>query len=348
MIRLLLLTFALLTSLFANKVIYFNYEELPQRVVQGEIFPVTIKSLSTVKEFEDIAYTFSNASGLKILDETPIREKRGKYFYDTFHFLSTEKFARLPDVEASLVASQEFDTSTILGEQLNIITLNPKTNFSNIIANSLSLDEYKTTSYDDKHNIVVFVASATNCDIEAMHFSNVYKQGSESIQNSYDNSKITYFVVLDKKLENFSFSYFNLLNNSFSMLNIPIIVEDDSVTTQSDLKPKDQSHERVKMLIAAAISALLFIFLLFRRKYIYLVFLIIPLAYIAFLAMPEQQICIKEGTQIHLLPVENGTIFETTDSQLTLLKEGNTKKFIKVKLQNEKIGWIKNEDICTY
>jgi len=347
-IKLLLLTLVLFSSLYANKVIYLNYEDIPHRVVKGEIFPVTIKSLSTVKNFEDIEYTFSNAIGLKILDKTPIREKKGKYYYDTFHFLSTAKWAKLPDVEASLISSQEFNVSTILGEDLNIITLNPKKNFSNIIADSLTLQEYKTTNYDNKHNIVIFMASAYNCDISAMHFKNVYKQGSESLKESYLDSKITYFVVVDKKVENFTFSYFNLLTNSFSELNIPIIVDDDSVTTQSDLKPKDQSHERIKMSIAAGIALLAFIVILFRRKYIYFILVLIPLAYIGYLAIPEQQICIKEGAQIRLLPVENGTIFETTSSELTLFKEGSKKGFVKVKLQNEKIGWIKNEDICTY
>jgi hypothetical protein len=347
-IKLLLLTLVLFSSLVANKVIYLNYEEIPHRVVKGEIFPVTIKSLSTVKDFEDIKYTFSNAVGLKVLDITPIREKKGKYYYDTFHFLSTEKWARLPDVEASLISSQEFNISKISGEDLNIITLNPKKNFSNIIADSLTLQEYKTTNYDNKHNIVIFIASAYNSDISAMRFKNVYKQGSESIKESYLDSKITYFVVVDKKIENFTFSYFNLLTNSFAELNIPIVVDDDSVTTQSDLKPKDQSHERVKMSIAAGIALLTFVFILFRRKYVYLIFLLLPLAYIGYLAIPEQQICIKKGAKIHLLPVENGTIFETTTSELNLFKEGKTKGFVKVKLENEKIGWIRNEDICTY
>jgi len=348
-IKLLLLSLLFFSSLYANKVIYLNYDEIPSRVVKGEIFPVTIRSLSTIRDFDDIVYDFSNTKGLKRLTNTPKREYRGKYFYDTFYFLSTSSRAKLPDINASLIASQEYNaTSQILGKKLNIITLNPKSNFSNIIANNFELLEYKTTTYDNRHNIVVFVASAKNCNIKAMEFKNIFKQGKESIHESYLDSKITYFLVIDKKIENFSFSYFNLQKNKFSLITIPIVVDDDSVTTQSDLKPKDQSKERLKMSIAAGIAFIAFIVILWRKKYIYLVFVIIPLVYIAYLALPEQEICIKQGTQIRLLPVENGTIFETTTLEYRLLKEGSVKNFVKVKLKNEKIGWVKNEDICSY
>jgi hypothetical protein len=347
-IKLLLLTLLVVSSLFANKVIYISYDEIPSRVVKGEVFPITLKVLSTVRNFEDINYTFSNYSGIEILNEIPFREEKGKYFYDTFYLLSTKSYAKLPDVEASLIALDDYNSTKILGKELNIITLNPKKNFSNIIANNFELQEYKTTSYDNRHNIIVFVALAQNSNIKAMHFKNVYKQGIESINDSYLDSKITYFVIVDKKIENFSFSYFNLPKNKFININIPIIVDDDSVTTQSDLKPKDQSRERLKISIAAGITLLGFIFILWRKKYIYLVLILLPVAYILYLAIPQKSICIKKGANIRLLPVENGTIFETTTTQYYLTKEGSVQNFIKVKLKNEKIGWVKNEDTCSY
>jgi hypothetical protein len=341
-----LLSLLFISTLFGNKVIYSNYENTPKRVVKGEIFPVTLKSLSTVRDFKDIDYKFLKPSGVEVLTKYPKREKKGKYFYDTFYLLATKSWAALPDVKASLIASKEYNATIIKGSKLNVITLNPKNNFSNIVAKNFELLEYKTTSFDATHNIIVFVATAENSNIKAIHFNNVFKQGIESISQSYLNSRVTYFLVIDKKVENFTFSYFNLSKNKFLTLSIPIVVNDDSVTTQSDLKPKDQSHERIKMTIAGVIALLFFVFVLWRRKYIYLIFVIIPLIYIAYLAVPEKEICIKEGASIRLLPVENGTIFETTQSPIRLLKEGEVKNFIKVQLLNERIGWVKNEDIC--
>jgi len=331
------------------KVIYLSYKDLPKRVLKGEIFTITIKTLSTVKDFTDVLYKLSNSTGLKLLSDYPTRDMDNRYYYETFYFLVTSRVARLPDIEATLLNynEEQFKKTTLRGEKLNVVTLNPKKDFSNIIADHFELQEYKTTSYDQNNNIVVFTATATNCDIASFKFSNVIKQGAESIIPSYFDSKITYFAVINKELKTFSFSYFSLKNNRFINVDIPIIVSDDSVTTQSDLKPKDQSHELLKMQIAAGVALIGFIVILWRRKYIYLIFILIPLAYIAYIGVPSKEVCIKEGADIHLLPVINGTIFETTPRVYHLQKEGEAKDFTKVKLQNEKIGWVKNEDICS-
>lgn len=330
------------------KVIYLSYENMPARVLKGEIFTITIKALSTVIDFTDITYKISEATGLKLLNEYPSREADSKYYYDTFYFLTTEEGAILPNFTATLLnyGGDQFKRTTLQGKKLNVVSLNPKKNFSNIIANSFEILDYKTTSYDQTHNIVVFTATATNCDIASFELTNVAKQGIESVVESYFDSKITYYAVIDKNIENFSFSYFNLIKNNFALVNVPIIVNDDSVTTQSDLKPKDQSHERLKMSIAAVVGVIWLIIVLLRRKYIYIIFVAIPLAYIVYIGMPSKDVCIKSGTDIHLLPVSNGTIFETTSNVYYLQKEGKAKDFVKVKLKNEKIGWVKNEDIC--
>ena len=331
------------------KVLYLSYKDLPKRVLKGEIFTITIKTLSTIKEFIDVTYTLSNSKGLKLLSEFPSRDMDSRYYYETFYFLATSRFARLPDIEATLINyhQDQFKKTTLIGEKLNVISLNPKKDFANIIANNFELQEYKTTSYDENNNILVFTATATNCDIASFKFSNVVKQGLESVIESYFDSKITYYAVINKDIKTFSFSYFKLQNNRFINVDIPIIVNDDSVTTQSDLKPKDQSHVLLKMQIATGIAIAGFIIILWRRKCIYLIFILIPLAYILYIGTPSKEVCIKQGSSIHLLPVVNGTIFETTPIIYHLQKEGEAKGFTKVKLQNDKIGWVKNEDICS-
>ncbi len=333
-----------------EKVLYLQFDKIPTRIIKGEIFPVTIRTLSTTNDFTELVYSFFNAKGVEIINTTPYSSQREKYFYDTFYFKALSTGARLPDIEASLISTtdNEYESAILRGTKLNIVALNPKRNFSNIIANSFVLSDYKTTSFDNMHNIVIFVAEATNCDIDKLKLNNVYKQGIESSTNSIEKSKITYFVVIDKKIENFKFTYFNLLENDFKTISIPIIVDDDSVTTQSDLKPRDQSKEKLKMFIAIAISIFLLILIVWRKKYIYSVLLIFPITYSAYVAIPSKEICIKVGSNIYLLPVHNGTIFETTDKIIYLRAEGEVKDFTKVKLLNNKIGWVKHEDLCSY
>jgi hypothetical protein len=332
-----------------QKVIYLSYEKIPQRVIKGEIFKVTIKTLCVVKDFVDITYELSGSEGLKLLSDFPSRETDPKHYLETFYFLATSENAKLPNFKATLLDynNKKYDTTTLEGEKLNVISLNPKSDFSNIIANSFDIVEYKTTSYDATYNIVVFVAAATNSNISALKLNGVYKQGIESVADSYLNSKVTYYAIIDKRVENLAFSYFNVIKDKFIQINIPIIVNDDSVTTQSDLKPKDQSHEILKMGIATIVAIIAFLIILWKKQYIYLIFIIIPLVYVLYTGTPSKEICIKEGSSIYLLPVANGTIFETTSSQYNLQKEFEVKGWAKVQLRDKKIGWVKDEDICS-
>ncbi|MDF1875572.1 hypothetical protein JHD48_07480 [Sulfurimonas sp. SAG-AH-194-I05] len=344
--KLLLVTLFLLTTLSA-KVLYLSYEKVPTGVIKGEVFTLTLKTISTVKEFEDIEYKFKNYWGVKLLNRVPYREADGQTYRESFQFLVTKNAVKLPDITATLIASQKFSSSTIKGKKLTSIALNPKSDFSNIVANSLEVIEYKTTSYDIQHNIIILTAIADNANLKAMKFQNVFKQGIESVSKTYVDPRITYFIIIDKKIEDFSFTYFDLISNRFEKITIPIVVDDDSVTTQTDLKPKDQSKEKIKINIAGSIAIVILLFALWRRRYVYLVLVIFPGVYIAYISTPTKIVCIKQGTNIHLLPVKNGTIFETTSSEYNLQKEGSVTNFIKVKLENEKIGWVKNEDICS-
>ena len=89
-----------------------------------------------------------------------------------------------------------------------------------------------------------------------------------------------------------------------------------------------------------------FLLFVFRRKIIYFIGVIIPALYIAYAAVPIEYACIKEGSPIYLLPMENSTTFEVTSKRLSLEVQGSITGFKKIKLENNKIGWVKNEDLC--
>lgn len=333
----------------APKILYLSYESVPQRVINGEIFPVVIKSLSTRPAFQNISFALQNANGVNFIDQNQSRTKEGKYFYDTFYFQANNETAVLPDFVASTADAYGNiypAKTTLKGMPLNVITLNPKDDFSNILADSFEINKYKITSYDKNYNIVLFAATAIRSDLSKINIQGVTKQGIESLDNNFLNPKVTYYAIIKKDIETFTFSYFNLQEQKFKKISIPVIVDDDRVTTQSDLKPKDQQFSTIKIIITAVIFALLLLYIIWKRKYILVIFLILPTAYIIYLAKPLQVICVKEGSNVYLLPLRNGTIFEQLNSNKSLEVEGTTKGYKKIKLDN-KIGWIRDEDICS-
>ncbi len=338
------------TTVVSPKILYISYDSVPQRVINGEIFPITIKSLSTKSDYQDISFSFENGSGVNLIEENSNHTKNGKYFYDTFYFQATKNDATLPDFVVSAFNSNGDAypaTTTLKGQALNVITLNPKDNFSNIIADSFSITNYKITSYDKNFNIILFTAVASRSDLANIHINNVTKQGIESLDNSFMSPKITYYAIIKKDVENFTFSYFNLQEQKFKKISFPVVVDDDRVTTQSDLRPKDQEFWKIKVAVATSILIILLFLILWKKRYIYLIVLIIPAAYILYTIKPSEIICVKEGTNIYLLPLRNGTIFEQTYKVDHLEVEGTTKGYKKVKLENNKIGWVRDEDICS-
>ncbi len=339
------------TSSIEQKVLYLTYEKKPKRVIKGELFGVTVKTLCVLPDIEDIEYELSNQKGVEILnDGVPFRQQDERYFYDTFYFKATATDVRLPDITAHVVDyfGTQHRPTTLAGEKIEAIALHPKEDFCNIIAKELTIKRYKTTTYDDLHNIVVFLAEAKQTFLSDFHLNNVASQGFESLSDTIDSSRMIYYAVIDKKIENLTFSYFNTLKNDYITLNIPIIVEDDRVTTQSDLKPKDSSKQKIKMFIALGIIAFGVVMLLWRQRYIYIALIVIPAVYVIVLMMPQEQICIKESSKIRILPLQNSTIFKITQQRTYLNKIGQTEGFVKVELDDNKIGWVKNEDLCSY
>jgi len=337
-------------EVYEQKVLYLNYEFVPKRVIAGEIFSITIKTLSIIPNIQEIHYSFSNQKSLKVLNpDNPSREIKGKFFYDTFYFKALSSNIRLPDIIASIDEEygRVYKPTVLKAKEIESIKLNPPDDFCNIIAKDLQLVKYKTTSYDQSHNIIVFSLEAKQTMLEDFHINGIEKQGIESITDTIEESKMIYYVVVDKKIENFIFSYFNINQNRYIKLNIPVIVDDDSVATQSDLKPKDQSKQKIKIFIALFVVAFGIVMLLWKKQYIYIFFIIIPAIYIAYIMVPDKRICVKKDTKVRILPLENGTVFEVLASDTILDKISNTDNYIKVELHNHKIGWVKNEDICS-
>lgn len=359
--RLILLFALLFTSLYAEsfeysdepevieKVLYLNYEKIPKRLFKNEIFTITIKTLSTIGRSEDIIYHFSNKSGVKLLSDIPERSKRGTYSYATFYFQATSQWIRTPDIMAELVLSSSGRSysSTLRGKKIDGVKLNPDIDFANILADSFTLTNYKTTRYDRKHNIAVFSATTMRCNIEDFSLSGYKKQGFESMKASYDESTMTYYAIIPNKLENLTFTYFNPKLAKFKTVMIPIIIDSDTVSTQTDLKPREHTHELIKMGVAGAVAVTALLMLIIRRKLGYAILIILPLVYIAYAAIPIRYACINAGSPIYLLPMENGTIFEEASGQYSLEVQGEIKGYTKVKLQNNKIGWVRHEDLCT-
>lgn len=332
-----------------QKVLYLNYESLPKRLIKGEKFTITYKVLSTDTSFDDLVYKFDNYYGLERLNKEPIRKIKDYYYFDTFEFIATNEMLKTPDVTLFLQFNGYYKSNptTLKGETIPVISLNSDKRFSNIIADSFILKKYKTTSYDNKSNVIVFNASAKNCNLQSIKFQNIDKQGIESFDINKTVSTITYYMVVNKNLDTFEFTYYNLKENKFKSVIIPIIVDDDSVSTQSDLKPTQNKQKIIKLIIASALLFLAILAFILFRKYSLLLLIVPSIIYIVYNFIPLETICAKKGADLLLLPMDGGTIMTQLERRENFEVLNSVGEFYKIKYNN-KIGWINSENICKH
>ncbi len=252
----------LLSTLHAEKVLYLTYEDPPTRVVQGEYFPLTVKLLSTIGQYNNIHYSFTKAKRVTVLHKSPSRVKKGNYYYDTFYLTASSRMATTPKITATLNGNH----ASLEPLPLEVVVLNPKKNYANVVADSFKITKYKTTVYDKENNIVVFNAKTLRCNLSKFKLPKIKKQGFETKRFGIRAASMTYYAVIPKEDDNLIFTYFNLRKQKFEKVVIPIIVDDDRVSTQSNLKPKEGKHKKIKMIAAGTVLVIALGFLLFKRN----------------------------------------------------------------------------------
>ena len=331
-----------------QKVLYLSYhdenfkENVPERVYNGQYFSITLKTLSTIKQYDKLKYSLRGAKGVRLQNHVPHRTKRGAYVLDTFDFLATSSHIRLPDFTATL----GHEKSTLKGETIEGVTLNPDQKFSGLLADDLEITAINAKKYDNKHNILTFDADVKHSNIKAFKLNNANEQGFESAKQGIDKASMTYYAVIDKKYDTLVFTYFNLIKERYMKVKIPVDVIDDSVSTQSDLKPTENRHHLIKIGIAAAIILFALILLLVYRQWWLLLFILIPGLYIAYESTPSEEICVKADTPLYLLPINNATVFDVLPAQGIFEVKHSVKGYKQI-TYNKKIGWINEDNICS-
>lgn len=337
---------ALFTEATQNNALQLDASHIPSHLYIGEIFPLTIKLTPVEIASGNIEYTLQNEEGIRVFSATPRRVVKGDGVYDTFYFLVQASNVRLPDVTAT-VTSTGANSNAINGTSLIASTLTPPATFANVLADSFKIIDYKTTAYNQESNIVVFTAMARRCNIGTFSLPNTIKQGFESKLPNVEESQITYYAIIPNTQQSLEFTIFNLAKNRYESITIPIVVDDDIVSTQSDLSPTDSRHTELKV-GAAAILGVIFIALYYwRRKPWYLAASVVPLFFVVFTLLPNSSVCVKKGSPLYILPIKNGTIFEVTMEESNIEAENQVGEFTKIRLENKKVGWVKQRDICS-
>ena len=282
-----------------------------------------------------------------IYTDEPIKQN-GIYLYKTFYFKALSKKLKLPDINVTLLDDNYLPIAQnrLLGKELKAIKLNPPSDFCNVLAKSLVVKNFQISPYDKENNLVVLNIEANLSNIEDFHLNFVKKGWFEDFNQTSLFVKTSYFAIVPTYIKKFKFSYFNTQKNRFEYFQKKIEIKNDSVVTQTDIRPSEDSHKIIKILVFFFIAILFLIIAIFKKSFSYLFLAFIFGGYGAYLSFPIKTICIKKGAKVSILPTKNSTIFFISKSRLKVKRLNHIDGYSKIELPNKKIGWVKDEYSC--
>jgi hypothetical protein len=337
----LLLGFVLFFTTLVSANSEYKYSYVPKKVYENQLFPVTVIGIGDTGG--DIpTFTFDDSSQIQPLFSEPLVIRNGNDSFYTFYFQAKEKDIRIPP----LLISSSNSEKTFPSQSIFINTLKKREDFCSVLAADMKIKNSQVSNYDEKNHIVTLSIEAFEANMEDISLKGVVESGVENIKRRFAKVSAEFYVVVPVENKLLKFTYFNTIKKQYVFVDVPIVLEDASVTTQSDLNPKEDSFEKLKKYALVTFSGFFLLMFLFKRDFFYLVFAVISFITLLTLFIPHKKICAQQGAPLYIIPTATSTISTKIDEKLDTLLLGEREGYKKVEYKAGIIGWIKNEDLC--
>lgn len=322
---------------------------MPKQAYEGEIFKFTLTADIQDNITVDIQTIISESENIKWLNPNLQWENSGTGVYKSEIYLEANSSKpKNPKLTLNLKRNGEFfQTASIVLDLPKFKEVKGNEKFNHVVADLLEIKKHKTSKFDDKNLIMVAEVTAKNGNVADFYIDDksIIKQGVDSISGNLTSQSGYYFAVFEPTRENFEFNYFSLKEKKFIDFSLPIVVEDDEISTQIGLNPKQSKFETYKNIAGYTLLGLSFVMFLIKRSYIYLVATLIFGAYGLYTYNPFGSATLKENINVKILPTQNSTVFHTTKEQQKVEILGERDEYKKVLMQDGKIGWVLKDDL---
>jgi len=346
-----LLNVFLCTSLFASKNLYLSYSKIPTQVYKNQKIEVSVKALITTDNFDALNTTFSNSSNVTILNPNNPWKKISNDTYENSYYLKLKQGNfKFPDINVKLLSGGSIiDESELPSTAIKYTDIGKgDSRFSGIIADKFVLKAYKTKQYNNQEALTIIDVDASNSNLEDFKLAGVDEQGISNIKDDGNKQNLVYYFVTpiyDKKVV---FTYYNLTTKTFKDIKVPLVLQNELVSTQTDLNPNDSNFEKYKRIAAVVIFIMFLALFIWKRNkffmFLSILFFIIAVTY----NLPNDTGVVKKDSFVYILPTKNSTIFFKVDNNQKVEVLERKNGFIKILgIDNDFIGWIKEESFGT-
>ena len=321
--RYLIILFFISFSFSANLII--RYPNLKKEYYENQIIDLNIKVITP----KEINLTFIPPLGGEI---NVTRENR-------FIYNVKVKYKNNDEIKKLFIIGKNIYKEIPLSDLYTTTEVDKINNFSNVLAKNLKIKNIISSKYNGKYNMVSFTLLGENANIN--DFTLHLKDENLTIISP---QKATYLGLIEKDKKNIVFYYFNTQKNNYQKIEIPVNIKEETISTQTNLNPEENTvFTPLNIFFLSVTAVLLMIFLIYQK--IWLIFPPILLStYLIYINLPKSKAYLSRGTKVYILPTKNSTVFYKAPigTKVKILKK--LKNYTKIQIQN-KIGWVKNEDI---
>ena len=334
-------------NLFASKNLYLSFSKIPKNIYTNQKFEITIEALVPNSKFTNFRVAFLDMEDIDIINPNSNWKKvSNNTWQNSFYLQVLSPNFKLPEINVSLINyNEEIDNTSLFLDGINFSKIGKSDErYANIVAEELILKAYKTKQYNNKEALTIVDIDAINSNLGNFHLNSIEEQGIHSIKEQENIENLVYYFVTPIFQKNLYFTYFNSSLNRFEEVKIPLILQNELVSTQTDLNPNDSTFEKYKKIASIIVFIIFLLIFIWKRNKILLIFVIITLIFAVIYNYPNQKGYISEGSYIYILPTKNSTIFLKTlekESVEVLEKKGQFKKVLGI--DNNFIGWIKED-----
>lgn len=334
-------------NLFAAKNLYLSYKSVPKNVYKNQRFEIVVKALVTTEYFDQIKTSFSGGNIQPLNKQSSWKKISDNVYENSFYYKASSPKFQIPNLNVSLEKNAQVIDKSIL----NAININYSDiakgdiRFSGVIAKDLKLKAYKTKQYNNKESLTIIDIDAIGSNLENFKLNGISEQGVTKLNDNYSTQNIIYYFVMPVHKKKVVFNYYNTSTKSLQSVTIPLILQNELVSTQTDLNPNDSSFEKYKKIAVAIFFIIFLIIYILKRNKIYLVITIILFIITSIYLMPNQKGIVKKDSFIYILPTKNSTIFFKLDEKQKVEVLSKKRDFIKIMgIDNKFIGWVKEEN----
>jgi len=210
----------------------------------------------------------------------------------------------------------------------------------------MKLLNYEAVQYNKNSNLVVLKLEGEVANLEDFSLPFAKKEGIKKLDVRFPKTTLIYYAIVPATISSIKFYYFNTSTTEFKPMTISIKVEDETVSTQSDIRPSEDKNKKIKIALIAIATLLLLSLYVWKKSILALIFAALFFFYGVYLLIPIEKVCVKKGSKIYILPTKQSTVFEISKAKKVYEVLNHVGKYVKIKLSNERVGWVKNEDIC--